>query len=366
MSCRSSVQIEKPIYGGAFLARVEGKAVLCRSRCRANRRACALWKTSAATRPPKLRRLSPPRRSALRPRARTLAPAAAATISTRTTRRNLRFKQAILRETLERGGVRAPEEIACLPAEPWAYRNRIRLAFDAAGNPGYRGRRSHAVDSDRRVPDRRAAAGARCAGCAEIAATIRAARCGPLRSRFSAMRTKPRCWSVSSPPAPHKIASTNLPARCRAAFLRSRASNLSSEGARHAAAQSGAMGRHVAHLSRRRLRLSRGSRRIFPGESLAGGRAGRTGDGGAERRAGMGPVRRRRPVCAQACGEFRPRGCGRIRAGSDRGARRTISQELRARSRRLDTLDFLRSATRDGERPDLIVVDPPRTGWARR
>ena len=29
------VQIEKPVYGGAFLARVEGKAVLCRSLCRA-------------------------------------------------------------------------------------------------------------------------------------------------------------------------------------------------------------------------------------------------------------------------------------------------------------------------------------------
>jgi 23S rRNA (uracil1939-C5)-methyltransferase len=42
-----------------------------------------------------------------------------------------------------------PAEIALLSAtsssESWAYRNRIRLAFDAAGNPGYRGRRSHGV-----------------------------------------------------------------------------------------------------------------------------------------------------------------------------------------------------------------------------
>ena len=57
----------------------------------------------------------------------------------------LEMKQAILRETLERGGVRAPDEIAVLAGEPWAYRNRIRLAFDAEGRPGYRGRRSHAV-----------------------------------------------------------------------------------------------------------------------------------------------------------------------------------------------------------------------------
>ena len=55
------------------------------------------------------------------------------------------MKQAILRETLERGGVRAPDEIAVLAGEPWAYRNRIRLAFDAEGRPGYRGRRSHDV-----------------------------------------------------------------------------------------------------------------------------------------------------------------------------------------------------------------------------
>ena len=32
-----------------------------------------------------------------------------------------------------------------LAAEPWGYRNRIRLAFDGAGNFGYRGRRSHQV-----------------------------------------------------------------------------------------------------------------------------------------------------------------------------------------------------------------------------
>jgi 23S rRNA (uracil1939-C5)-methyltransferase len=50
-----------------------------------------------------------------------------------------------LRETLERGGVSAPEEIDALAGEPWGYRNRIRLAFDAAGRMGYRGRRSHAV-----------------------------------------------------------------------------------------------------------------------------------------------------------------------------------------------------------------------------
>ena len=45
-------------------------------------------KTSPATPPPRPKRSSPPLRSGSRPPARTLAPAAAATISTRTTRRN--------------------------------------------------------------------------------------------------------------------------------------------------------------------------------------------------------------------------------------------------------------------------------------
>ncbi|HEY1495404.1 MAG TPA: hypothetical protein VGF49_12720, partial [Candidatus Solibacter sp.] len=37
-------------------------------------------------------------------------------------------------------------------AHPWGYRNRIRLAFDPQGNPGYRGRRSHAVIPIRQCP----------------------------------------------------------------------------------------------------------------------------------------------------------------------------------------------------------------------
>lgn len=48
-----------------------------------------------------------------------------------------------MRETLERGGVSAPETIDVLSGKEWQYRNRIRLAFDGAGRVGYRARRSH-------------------------------------------------------------------------------------------------------------------------------------------------------------------------------------------------------------------------------
>ena len=55
----------------------------------------------------------------------------------------LQIKQKILRETLSRANVAIPTEIAVLAGEPWAYRNRIRLALTPAGEPAYRGRRSH-------------------------------------------------------------------------------------------------------------------------------------------------------------------------------------------------------------------------------
>ena len=50
-----------------------------------------------------------------------------------------------LSETLERAGVAVPGEIGKLAGDPWAYRNRIRLAFTRDGRFGYRGRRSHEI-----------------------------------------------------------------------------------------------------------------------------------------------------------------------------------------------------------------------------
>jgi 23S rRNA (uracil1939-C5)-methyltransferase len=139
------VKIEKPIYGGAFLARVEGKAVFvpltlpgeqARVRIVEDKRGYATAEAEeivqAAT-----ERVTPacPHFSVCGGCQYQHADYAAQLI----------FKKAILRETLERGGVRVPEEIAVLAAEPWAYRNRIRLGFNAEGNVGYRGRRSHDV-----------------------------------------------------------------------------------------------------------------------------------------------------------------------------------------------------------------------------
>lgn len=143
------VQIEKPIYGGAFLTHSEGKAVFvplalpgeqARVRIIENRRGYATAEVeetvvAAAER--------------VTPACRHFGTCGGCHYQHANYRTQLAFKKAILRETLERGGVRAPDEIAVLSAatesQSWGYRNRIRLALDASGNPGYRGRRSHAV-----------------------------------------------------------------------------------------------------------------------------------------------------------------------------------------------------------------------------
>jgi len=139
------IRIEKPIYGGAFLARIAGKAAFvplvlpgeeARVRVVDDKRGYATAEAEEIV-------------TASEQRVAPACPYFGACGGCQYQHANyatqLTWKKEILRETLERGGVYPPEDIAVLAAEPWAYRNRIRLAFDAQGNPGYRGRRSHAV-----------------------------------------------------------------------------------------------------------------------------------------------------------------------------------------------------------------------------
>ena len=112
------MQIEKPIYGGAFLARVEGKAVFV---------PLALPGEQARV------RIVEEKRSYAAAEAEEIVEAAAERVAPACPHfgacggcqyqhadyaAQLAFKQAILRETLERGGVRAPERLRCWPRSP--------------------------------------------------------------------------------------------------------------------------------------------------------------------------------------------------------------------------------------------------------
>lgn len=139
------VTIEKPIYGGAFLARLAGKAVFVPLTLPGEQARIRITQSRpgyATAEADEILTAAPERVSPACPH---FAVCGGCHYQHANYKTQLAFKQSILRETLERGGVPIPEKISVLAAEPWAYRNRIRLAFDAAGNPGYRGRRSHAV-----------------------------------------------------------------------------------------------------------------------------------------------------------------------------------------------------------------------------
>ncbi len=139
------VQIEKPVYGGAFLARVEGKAMFVPLALPGERVRVRTVEEKRGYASAEAEEIVAAAAKRVAPACRHFGACGGCQYQHADYAAQIAFKQAILRETLERGGVRAPEEIVVLAGEPWAYRNRIRLAFDAEGHAGYRGRRSHAV-----------------------------------------------------------------------------------------------------------------------------------------------------------------------------------------------------------------------------
>ena len=146
------VEIEKPVYGGAFLARVEGKAVfvpLTLPGEQARVRITQSKASHATAEAEEIVRAAPQR---VAPACPHFGACGGCHYQHTDYATQLGFKRAILRETFERGGVAVPVEIAVLSGEQWSYRNRIRLAFDAEGNLGYRGRRSHGVVPIRECP----------------------------------------------------------------------------------------------------------------------------------------------------------------------------------------------------------------------
>jgi 23S rRNA (uracil1939-C5)-methyltransferase len=139
------VEIEKPVYGGSFLARVEGKAVFVPLALPGEQARVRVVESRSGFSSAEAEEIVAPSPERVVPACPHFGVCGGCHYQHAEYAAQLGWKKTILRETLERGGVEVPAELDVLVAEPWAYRNRIRLAFDAAGNPGYRGRRSHAV-----------------------------------------------------------------------------------------------------------------------------------------------------------------------------------------------------------------------------
>lgn len=139
------VQIEKPVYGGSFLARVEGQAVFVPLALPGEEVRIRIVERKRSYATAEIMQIVSPAPQRIAPACPHFGSCGGCHYQHTDYATQLQLKQAILRETFDRAGVPAPAQIDLLSAQPWGYRNRIRLAFDAHGNPGYRGRRSHAV-----------------------------------------------------------------------------------------------------------------------------------------------------------------------------------------------------------------------------
>jgi 23S rRNA (uracil1939-C5)-methyltransferase len=146
------VEITKPLYGGQFLARHEGKAVFVPLTLPGEQvrvRITEEKKSYSVAEPVETMHLSADR---VEPKCPHFGACGGCNYQHARYEAQLTMKESILRETLTRSGVIPTGRIDLLAAAPWAYRNRIRLGFDPQGNPGYRGRRSHAIVPIRECP----------------------------------------------------------------------------------------------------------------------------------------------------------------------------------------------------------------------
>jgi len=139
------VNIEKPIYGGAFLAHAEGKAVFVPLTLPGEQVRIRVMQSKSGYSTAELTEILAPSPERIRPACPHFGVCGGCNYQHTTYEAQLAFKKEILRETIERGGVEPPDQISVISANPWAYRNRIRVAFDAAGIPGYHARRSNAI-----------------------------------------------------------------------------------------------------------------------------------------------------------------------------------------------------------------------------
>lgn len=147
ISIEKLVKIEKAIYGGSFLARDEGKVLFVPFALPGEEAHIRITqdKSKRGFAIAEIEQITNPSADRIAPSCPHFAQCGGCNYQHANYEAQLRYKQAILRETFERSGVIPPEQIDVLSAEPWGNRNRIRLAFDAQGRPGYRAHASHQI-----------------------------------------------------------------------------------------------------------------------------------------------------------------------------------------------------------------------------
>lgn len=354
------LKIEKPIYGGAFLARDEGKAVFVPLTLPGEEVRVRIVEDKRSHAVAEAEQIVAASANRIAPACRHFGVCGGCNYQHATYEAQLDFKQAILRETLTRAGVAVPDLIEVLHGEPWGYRNRIRLALDANGNPGYRSRRSHRIvpiaECPIAAPLLVSAALAVGALTQELAPGARPAEVSlfcdkdetALMAGFFASRTATFPFEhVCSELATQipQLSGAELTAEDRDGRPARTVARWGAGSLTYTAAEFGYRVDHGAFFQVNRWLLDEFVQRVT---------AGNSGSLAWDLFAGVGLFARR------LAAKF-SRVVGVESAPASIAALKQNLFGTSASAVKLATLDFLRSATR-GERPDLIVFDPPRTG----
>jgi len=354
------VEIEKPVYGGAFLARVEGKALFVPLALPGEQVQVRVTENKSGYSTAELVSVATASAERIRPACQYFGTCGGCNYQHAGYEAQLGFKESILRETLERGGIAVPERIGMLSGNPWAYRNRVRLAFDGEGRPGYRSRKSHSL-----IP---------IADCPIAAPSlIKAARAvGESLERVPA-NLRPAEVLLFCSPDETELLATFFAAEAAGVRLEPLAKALSERVPALKSAELAADGR-PGHPARTLARWGAGSitygaagfeYRVDQGAFFQVNRwlvdglvdyvtAGQSGGLAWDLFAGVGLFARRlaagfkRVVAVESA----PPATDALAANLEGTGGTAV---------RAATLDFLRGVDA-GDRPDLVVVDPPRTG----
>ncbi len=140
------LRIEKPLYGGAGLARAEGKAVFVGGTLPGETVDASVRRDKgnfAEAEVTQVLEASPDR---VEPGCPYYGACGGCQYQHAAYGAQLAMKRAVLEETLGRAGLRDLPATAIHAGEPWGYRNRVRLHVDpSTGRLGYRRRGSHAL-----------------------------------------------------------------------------------------------------------------------------------------------------------------------------------------------------------------------------
>jgi len=354
------VQIEKAVYGGSFLARENGKAVFVPLTLPGEKALVRIVDEKRGYSTAEVEEIVSAASERIGPGCRHFGTCGGCHYQHTDYETQLKVKQAILRETLERAGAQAPDEIGLLAGKPWEYRNRIRLAFDQRGNAGYRGRRSHAV-----VPIEE------CPIAAPLLVSAARATAEALRKFAPSLRLSELALFCNAEETEllasvfvttHRIDRFDDLARGLSERVPAlRGMELVTEG------QPGRTSRQLARWGDAAISYRAGSfdyrvghgaffqvNRWLAGELLEQVTAAHGGRLAWDLFAGVGLFARRLTAAFERV----------IAVESAPTATAALAENLRATcgtAVKAETLNFLRRASKK-DRPDLIVVDPPRTG----